>query len=145
MLRELVSKLQSLSKGHQSNLDLLLKEHNLTQSEITGKMMKGEELPYAIAKEVFYLDANNRIINLLNFTSKDMADWELKDYVKSLFEKTIDWTETEPELLAKIRHSGKLDEMHHVDDNVLIPSVVLASIKRHEERQIDSPPNPEAA
>lgn len=106
--------------------------------------MNNEELPYAIAREVFYLDAHNRILNLLNFTSNDKRDWTLKDYLKSLFEKTMDWAEANPDLLSTISRSGKLDEMGEVDDNILIPSLVLASIKRHEERQ-DPSHNPEAA
>lgn len=124
---------------------MLLKEHNLTQSEVAGKVMRGEELPYAIAKEVFYLDAYNRITNLMNYVSKDKSDWQIKDYVGSLFESTMDWVRDNPNMMQLIKDSGNLDQMAPISDNELLPSLVLASIKRHEERKFDPSHNPEAA
>lgn len=126
-------------------MDSLLKEHGLTQADISAKVMRGKELPYAIAKEVFYLDANNRIINLVNYRSKDLEEWTLPDFLASLFESARDWVDLQPNLLDTIKSSNSLDQMTPVEDNNLIPSLVFASIKRHEKPESNSAHNPEAA
>ena len=145
MLRELAHQLQKQSKQHQSNLDSLLSKHSLTQTQVAGMVMKGEELPLEISREVFYLDSVNRIINLVNFRDKNIGDWTTKNYLESLFEETMDWVHHNQVLPSVIVETEQYQNIKHLSDDALIPYLVLVAIKRHEKFQKTPPDGPKAA
>ena len=107
--------------------------------------MKGEELPYAIAKEVFYLDSVNRIINLVHHRSKNIEDWDIEDYLDSLLEDTMDWVNSNPDTISRIKTTNHISKITQITDDVLIPSLVLASLKRHEKPEDYPPVDPKTA
>jgi len=138
-------RLQSLSKQHQDNLTSLLNQHQLTQAEVTRRIMTGEKVPPDVLKEVFYLDATNRVINQLNFRSADKQDWTIRDYLEDLFENVMVWADTQPELLSQIVKYNHLDHFAKVEDNTLFPTLILTSLKRHEPTNQNPPTDPEVA
>lgn len=145
MLRDLINQLQQECQERRNNLDLLLLAAGLTQKDITNKVMRGEELPSAIAKEVFYLDSNAKLLNKLNYQAPDKSDWTSLDYLMDLFRDVFDWAEEHPDLLKNILSSGNLDSMNPVEDNTLFPAVLLSAIKRHERLEAPTSLDPEAA
>jgi hypothetical protein len=87
------------------------------------------EVAPSLMKEVYYLDAYARIINIVNYTPVDKSDWRVKDYLDEFMGAMYIWANDNVDLMEYYKET-KLYEDVQASDSEFFQAVLLAAMKR---------------
>jgi hypothetical protein len=87
---------QDLVESHKYSLQVMLNALGVTYEKAYEMFLRNSaELPEDVEKEIYYIDAYTRLINMVNYTPVDRADWRPKDYIDNVMPGLYAWAQTE--------------------------------------------------
>lgn len=115
-----------LAAQHERRIEELIQELGLTRREVTKQMMVNPlELNPDLLKEVYYLDAYAKIINMSESSKTDLKT--APEFVEELFDKAYAWSQDKDSLMDYFR----VNKIHKEIDSTkqdIFQSILLAGL-----------------
>lgn len=128
----------SLAAEHERNIENILAARKMERKELTKQIMVDPlVLPPHLLKEVHYLDAYAKIINMVH-TAKEPEDMKAADHIEKLFDEVYDWAKDADELLEFFQTTMLTEDLdtskQEVFQSILLSALVLDNLNNEQRR-----------
>lgn len=115
-----------LAAEHERNIEAICEKRGLTRAQVTKALMVSTPtLPMNLLKELYYLDAYTRLINLEN---AEPEEWRAKEYLDAMMGPLYLWAEEADHLLPDLMELN--EDGTQIDDHIFY-TVLLCAVHRH--------------